>query len=65
MKPLPQKIWIAVNPQGRMCGPAGDTEGFVRKALVGGYRRTANPFGVWKDLERLGYKVIQVLACPQ
>ena len=61
-----QLKYIAVRPGGDICGPVGNTEEFVRQALIIGYCRASNipvdslsPFDdlLWQKIEALGYEV--------
>ena len=45
--------FVAVNPDGNICGPVGDTEGFVKQELA----RTFPDFkgNLWEKVADMGY----------
>ena len=58
--PEVQIKYVAVRPDGSICGPIGDTEEFVQHALLIGYLKTGIRITrnvSWKEVERLGYTV--------
>ena len=48
--------YVAVRPNGSICGPMGDTREFVKIALCVGHKR-AGQNGVWDTIKKLGYTV--------
>jgi hypothetical protein len=57
---MSEEKWVAVRPDGTVCGPIGDDAEFVWASLVIGYQR--NVHGLSKDwarraLREIGYKV--------
>lgn len=49
--------YIAVKPDGSICGPCGDTREFVQKSLIIGFSRVTGETIIWEEIERLGYSV--------
>ena len=58
--PTPPELeekFVAVRPDGSICGPIGDTAEFVMKSFVIGASRV-HGYGVkWETIEKLGYSV--------
>ena len=52
----PQIRYVAVRPDGTICGPIGETREFVKYAFCIGHKRTGHS-GDWEDIEKLGYTV--------
>ena len=57
--------WVAVRPDGTICGPIGEDPRFVKTALiiglknVTGYprRKTIKDGGFWDDIKSMGYSI--------
>jgi hypothetical protein len=70
MKIEPQKLFIAVSPQGKMCGPCMAEKELVEKSLTEGLRRTLELYALVNGIEQLstwqelGYRVIPCLVTP-
>ena len=57
-----QTKYIAVRPNGDICGPVGDDYEFVKQSLITGYYRSYPACSytlkeVWKKIKREGYRV--------
>jgi hypothetical protein len=61
--------YAAINPQGQVCGPIGDTEEFVKKALIIGYQNTLlsldgggyiSKTQIWHKIVEAGYSIKKV-----
>ena len=48
--------YVAVRPDGTICGPIGETRIFVKYAFAIGHKRIGQS-GDWEDIEKLGYTV--------
>ena len=60
-----QKKYVAVNADGDVVGPIGDTEEFVRQAFIIGYKRAAgaeaeSDAAIWEKIQRIGYSIGRV-----
>lgn len=58
---MDQIKYVAVNPEGNVCGPVGDTENFVMESLCMGYmraRQSTKSFDeVWPEILGYGYSI--------
>jgi len=65
---ISQQKYVAIKPDGSICGPIGDSKEFVKEALIIGYRRTMIDKGLirhhhtlnevlWKEIVDLGYTI--------
>ena len=60
-----QYKFVAVKPNGEICGPIGDSEAFVKKALIIGYKNAGPVFVVtqlsnteiWHEILETGYTI--------
>ena len=59
-----QKRWVAVNPNGIICGPCMEKESDTQHALVVGYIRTQRKIIDWKGIYDMGYRVIECWITP-
>lgn len=48
--------YVAVRPNGSICGPVGDDYDFVQYSLKIGHKR-AGGSGKWEDIKKAGYSV--------
>lgn len=59
---ISQEKYVAVRPNGSICGPTGEDYEFVKHSLITGYLRTNPTFvggeeEVWKKIVNLGYQI--------
>lgn len=64
MKIKPQIRWVAVNPEGHMFGPFAITLKAVKRSLIEGFFEAIKIPGNWKDIEKMGYKIIKCRVIP-
>ncbi len=63
----PKKVcqikYVAVRPNGSICGPVGNTRTFVQKSLIIGFAKANSISGkinkawIWKQIKKLGYSI--------
>lgn len=60
----PQIRWVAVNPQGIVCGPCMKTEQETKLCMLDAFINTTGYLAQWHDLQAMGYNVIECWIMP-